>query len=398
MKNMILFFALCFLGINAAKSQSASFFYTLENTTVVTKNTSNFTFTPTDSFVANWYFLGAGEEIYQNYDSASYSFYENGDYTIFLIINHLIKSSNNPNSWVLNDTSSYSQSISVKLANKPKIEGVVKWRGNSISNGLVHLLKLQNGKYFTSRTKAINPNGSYQFENLSADTFKIWVEPYINDTLLVYPTPTYYGNSNIMDSAWVVIPTANLSNINIDLTETAELNGTLGLRGKVFNGNVFLGNTSLLLYSSNKSKLYKYTQSNSANGEYVINKIEPGNYLLQPILNGVSYMPLNITITNTNNLVDIDLSTLTTSVKNVFAIKETFNVYPNPFTNTININYLNNDELKSVFITNMQGKVVCNYENLNSNSLQLSELESGLYFITITDTNNNLTSKRILKN
>jgi hypothetical protein len=71
---IILSFALTLL-INDAYSQTAQFTFNVENTKVITKNTSDLTFTDRDTFTANWYFQGDGNIIFENFDSASFFFY-----------------------------------------------------------------------------------------------------------------------------------------------------------------------------------------------------------------------------------------------------------------------------------------------------------------------------------
>ena len=59
-----------------------------------------------------------------------------------------------------------------------------------------------------------------------------------------------------------------------------------------------------------------------------------------------------------------------------------FNVYPNPFYNVINL--VASSKLSKVVVTNVAGQVV--KEGVNpANSIPLSELRSGIYFISLYD-------------
>jgi hypothetical protein len=176
------------------------------------------------------------------------------------------------------------------------------------------------------------------------------------------------------------------------------LSGLLRLTGKVSNGTNFIGNTSLLLYNIDKSKVYRHTVSNNFNGEYALDKIEAGNYLIQPIVNGIPYSTLNLTVSSDNSVVNIDLSALTTSVKEQFNNKGLFSIYPNPFTDKINIYNGTQSKLNAISIVNLQGQLVFKSENLDPNDIELSDLNSGLYFITITDTNGFSETIKVLKN
>jgi hypothetical protein len=398
---IILSFALTLL-INDAYSQTAQFTFNVENTKVITKNTSDLTFTDRDTFTANWYFQGDGNIIFENFDSASFFFYSAGDYNVFLVINHLIKNENNPNQWVLIDTLISSQVVSVSSTSTPSISGIVKWKDNPTQNGLVHLLKFQNGNFLTQRVKQLNVDGTFKFENLTPDEYKLWIEPFPGDSSQMFDMniiPTYYGNTTKLDSAISVNPQFDTFRLNIDLIERSNLNGALGFAGKVFNGNNFAGNTTLLLYDTTNSKIFRYVRSNTFSGEYSMEKIEAGNYLLQPIVNGIPYSPLSISIAVDNSVIDVDLSTLTTSVEEQrFDNNGLFSIYPNPFSDKITINQKNQSKLKSVSVSNLQGQLLFKSEIFDTNELDLSELNSGLYFVTINNTNGKSNTIKIIKN
>jgi hypothetical protein len=401
MKTQILFLALV-LGLNSANSQTASFTYNIVSKKVTTINTSTFTKTSNDSFTANWYFQGGGNILFEKFDSASYEFFTGGNYQVRLKLNHFVRDLINPTRWNLKqDTIQSISTISVSASNIFNLSGNVKWRGTNINKGNVHLLKRNDSNLVSVRFAQINGTGNYSFNNLTNDTFIVWVQPIICDTCILNSTnviPTYYGNSEKIDSALKIIPTSNLTNINIDLQEPSMLSGLLKLTGKVSNGTNFIGNTSLLLYNINKSKVFRHSVSNNFNGEYTLDKIEAGNYIIQPIVNGIPYSTLNLTVSTDNSVVNIDLSSLTTSVKEQFNNKGLFSIYPNPFNDKINIYNGTQNKLNAISIVNLQGQTVYKSENLDLNDIELSELKTGLYFITITDTNGLTDTIKVLKN
>jgi len=73
-----------------------------------------------------------------------------------------------------------------------------------------------------------------------------------------------------------------------------------------------------------------------------------------------------------------------------------FNVYPNPFNNTVT--FENMENAKQVIISNVIGQQVM---TVNVNAAQMtvntSELNSGIYLISIIDNNNNITTTRMVK-
>jgi hypothetical protein len=76
-----------------------------------------------------------------------------------------------------------------------------------------------------------------------------------------------------------------------------------------------------------------------------------------------------------------------------------FNVYPNPATNTLNFDWENlNDEVVDILITNTMGKVIMNKRiNKTLASINIERLKKGLYQIQIIETNNNRSTLKFIK-
>lgn len=75
-----------------------------------------------------------------------------------------------------------------------------------------------------------------------------------------------------------------------------------------------------------------------------------------------------------------------------------FKVYPNPSNGWVTIQAENNRAIHSIELTNALGEILICKFNVASSSYQLPlEVESGIYFITIRDTEGNETTQRVLK-
>lgn len=74
--------------------------------------------------------------------------------------------------------------------------------------------------------------------------------------------------------------------------------------------------------------------------------------------------------------------------------KDMFSVYPNPSNNTISIN--SNSSILSYQISNTLGQIVKS-GLYNHQPINLSALEKGIYFLTITTNNHQVSTKKILK-
>ena len=78
----------------------------------------------------------------------------------------------------------------------------------------------------------------------------------------------------------------------------------------------------------------------------------------------------------------------------------TLQLYPNPVTNELNIKLDNTTSNYKVTIYNTLGSVVFESNNQLSNtnnSINISKLNSGIYFVQITDTENRVYLKRLIK-
>ncbi len=71
-------------------------------------------------------------------------------------------------------------------------------------------------------------------------------------------------------------------------------------------------------------------------------------------------------------------------------------IYPNPVQNKLILQSVTND-FDSVSIADLNGRIVHSSKNLVSNEIDISALRSGMYFITITSSEGNITKKFIKK-
>jgi len=102
-------------------------------------------------------------------------------------------------------------------------------------------------------------------------------------------------------------------------------------------------------------------------------------YILNP------FMLVAIYDHNTTTLYHI-AATQTTSVANLYTTaKNVIDVYPNPASNTIHFSYQTNAQL-----TSHTGQVII--DRINVNTLDISDLPAGIYFLTLIDT-----SKRVIQ-
>lgn len=118
---------------------------------------------------------------------------------------------------------------------------------------------------------------------------------------------------------------------------------------------------------------------------------EPGNYTIQvnhkgSLVGGSQDYTLIATTTNGLTLNTPD-----------FVVDNNFFVYPVPAKNQISFSNPNNFDVKQVTITDVTGKLVVSNPTISSNSIDVSNLQTGVYFITFT-TDGFSTVKKFVKN
>lgn len=78
------------------------------------------------------------------------------------------------------------------------------------------------------------------------------------------------------------------------------------------------------------------------------------------------------------------------------ANKSSINVFPNPTSNVLNFDASDFTEISQVQIIDLSGKIINTNFNLNQKSIDVSNLQTGVYFIKFT-TNNEIITKKFIK-
>ena len=82
------------------------------------------------------------------------------------------------------------------------------------------------------------------------------------------------------------------------------------------------------------------------------------------------------------------------STESISNSENKFDIYPNPTSNVLNISNTNNVEIKNIFVSDINGRVVKN-ESGSLTQINVSDLNSGVYFITIEAAEGKTTQKFI---
>ncbi|KAF5074510.1 MBG domain [anaerobic digester metagenome] len=115
-----------------------------------------------------------------------------------------------------------------------------------------------------------------------------------------------------------------------------------------------------------------------ANGLASIN-LPNGSYTYTVTASGYVTHEDNITVSDAEKSVSINLSTVGIGTQNISQVQ----AYPNPFTNNLNIQ--SDEDIKTVQVMDITGKTACMYSNVNSSNLLIptDQLRQGIYIIVI---------------
>lgn len=101
---------------------------------------------------------------------------------------------------------------------------------------------------------------------------------------------------------------------------------------------------------------------------------------------GPYYVSIELSNGSTKDTMTYELLKFATSVNTTPARLDNVNVYPNPATDEVNVIFDANAGIKTIAIRNIIGKVVGNYKVTGSSAkLNISNLQSGIYFMNLTD-------------
>ena len=242
--------------------------------------------------------------------------------------------------------------------------------------------------------------------NISGDEIKSTI---LDSSGNIYITGKHYGSnygtSNYTNADILTLKYDNNGNfIWQNRYEYLVNNADIGNTIKLKNGNIYIGGQSQNLVSNYDYIIIKMnSETGVLTGEYRYGGLENGDDIVSSLyvfdngnlaLTGLSFINSQFDWT-TQMLSDVVLS-----IPNQF-IDNNFKIYPNPSNNIFNIEIKeNNSDILNLEITNQLGEIVKKIDSPqkvkeNTFEINCSELNSGVYFINITQDELKLTRKFI---
>ena len=129
------------------------------------------------------------------------------------------------------------------------------------------------------------------------------------------------------------------------------------------------------------------TIANAAWTEYTVN--------YTPTSSGTYYFGFHHFTPGVAGAVSLGLDTfsLTSTLSNESFTMNNFDIYPNPTSNVLNISNTNNIEINTISISDLNGRVIKNVNGVTS--INVSDLNAGVYFVTIETAEGKSTKKFI---
>jgi PKD repeat protein len=284
--------------------------------------------------------------------------------------------------------------------------------------------------YYTACDYQIANNGSFEFDNVRTGKYIIYAVP---DTSL-YPDyfPTYYGNVLYWQNAYIINVFANTYSIDVNLIHNdsisnKKINGMIAgsiifgnestYEVEIFGQNWFGGKGSRNLAGKNIPVFINNSNGYpldwrlaDANGAFSFNSLQLQSYTVTAEKASLQAISPVITLTSSNPTLDnviinIGIHNIVTSVEEQLSydLLSALSYYPNPVSNDLNIDFsLEKQADIEISIWNITGQVIKQYkfklgDGLNKNTLNVSDLKTGMYFVQIKVNDSNTYNFKFIK-
>ncbi len=338
----------------------------------------------------------------------------------------------NMGDYVAEVTNSYFPGLMIKTAAN-SILATATMSGKLLANtttaatkGKVTVLKITKaGGYDTIPAKTINTDGAYKFEKMVLDDYKI--VGFVDTLTYAKALPTYYTNTIFWEESSTVALNANADNLTITTQYKPGPSPTgIGVISGTITERVGSGRTAVDKRVPNAGcavrrvertgrtegetlTLVGYVFSN-ANGEFVLPKLEKGEYRLNIQYPGypmdeTSYVTIPIgdglqsQVKVAANVQDGKIKVQKLIVTGIWEKEEyKAEVFPNPSTEYIQLKFATTSQNRLMKLIDISGREI---QTTNAGELEVKtdvrNLEAGIYLLQISDHNQVVKTVRVVK-
>lgn len=311
---------------------------------------------------------------------------------------------------VISECGSASDSLKITIEPHFSIEGRL-WTNQKLPyNGVVVAFNSNESGTRAVLKETTKVDGSFRFPKVMMGNYYLYALPDTNN--LENSAPGYYANKLRWQTAYLLPVDANVFDVDIFLPTLdfvlpegeGSLSGHMLLPSissisqeiycdpwftyspKDFcNGG--LSNNTVLLFSSDKSKLLDYTLTDEF-GNFFFNDLPYGSYVVDGEKAGYLTSPTNIITLSPENPEETGIILEISDFKMEFVFDQSndnkysiIEVYPNPTSNTLNIHFAD-DELYQVSVYDIYGNIVKQYTEVTVDKkiiLDIRSIPHGLY-------------------
>jgi PKD repeat protein len=278
---------------------------------------------------------------------------------------------------------------------------------NPIDFGMISLFRVDpSGSYFPVQTKLIDSLGFYNFWNLYIGTYLILAYPPPDSLSGNSYLPTYYGDVVFWEQATPISLGVPLNPYNINLVSYDSIGGGPGsVSGQLISGgkSISTGNMEVLLLDAYGTPV-RITYTDPM-GNFSFTSLPYGQYMVNPVVTGITVQtsPFILSATNPSVVVIMTINGNTiTGISKKGKAPMVGGIHPNPAIDQVlvTLNAIGNIKIQ---ISDASGRlVISETRNLSETgsevTIHVKDLNPGLYFISIQDSEGNVSTSKMIKN
>ena len=307
------------------------------------------------------------------------------------------------------------KSIFIHVTSPPTdITGNVTYSGGNVTNGnaVLYNYNTSNSFFDTAQVSPLSSSGTYNFTNVLQGQYIVKIFPDSTS----YPTlaPSYYSSQYLWGNANVINHLCNNNDtMNIVMTEKPTENGNGNLSGYVYAGVGYysqpgnaLPDIDMQLEDAAHGVIIANTTTNGI-GYYSFGNLNFGTYNIWADIPGISYSNPYSRIISTGNLIFSQLNYYincsSVTMTNILTVpfinpnEESITIAPNPFTSLTTISFSAEQTNTTIKITDILGKEIkaLNFTGKQC-TIEKGTMQTGIYFVQITDANKNVVNRKVV--
>ena len=283
------------------------------------------------------------------------------------------------------------------------VSGIVNKSDNTpAQNTMVYIYKLNNNRTDVVQVDNVFTDNLGNYTYYTTDTGKYYFEANVNISQYPNQMIAYHDSSLVIQQtqALNLISNGNYT-ANIKLKQIVSSLGGCTFNGKLSSSTERIGSVRLILMLNGQP--VASTLSN-VDGSFKFQNIAPVTYTIwvdKLGLNNSVAPSVTIDCANNNSTYPLTLFSdhLSLGPVNIASniISNSINIYPNPFTSTTTVEFSEEQKNTTIIIIDVVGKKIKS-ETFSGKQyiLEKGTMQSGIYFVQITDENKNVVNRKIV--